>query len=294
MITFIALLLAASALVRAAVVRTPMQPRAPWLAVAVVCVVVAVMFAGPLMVFEKAVGRALLPMGLVWTASWLVVVWRLGAGERVRAALAVAVTVTVVGSEPLGHVMMRALEKNTLAVDPFDAGTFDAVIVLGGGVESQPHPHFGVGAGGDRVFLGARLWHRQQTPLLIATGSAIESFRDTLDSTVATPVLWRDVGVAADAIITVHDTRNTREEARECAKLIRQRGFRRVGLVTSAYHMPRALRLFAREGVTVVPLPANSHASVTWDGVFSLVAVGEGAWLQQKAAWELLGMMMGR
>jgi hypothetical protein len=52
--------------------------------------------------------------------------------------------------------------------------------------------------------------------------------------------------------------------------------------------------LFARAGVTVVPLAADSRGNPTWDGLFSMVPVGEGAWLQQKAVWELIGAAVGR
>ena len=47
--------------------------------------------------------------------------------------------------------------------------------------------------------------------------------------------------------------RNTEEEA----QMIAAAGFRRIRLVTSAWHMPRAKMLFERAGLEVVPAPTD-------------------------------------
>ena len=290
MITFVALFTAAVALVRALFGTTATARRAPWFVV-----VVAAVALPPMIVFEKAVGRALLPLGLMWVVLWCIVVWRVGVGDarRARGVAALAVIVTVLGNEPIGHVLMEVLERD-YRTDPYTQAPFDAVIVLGGGAQRSPHGRHELSPSGDRVFTGARLWHRGLTKTLVATGTPIGDFRDAFDSTVATRDLWRDVGVVDDAIVIVGGTRNTREEATACAALIAQRGWRRVGLVTSAWHMRRSVGLFRRAGVEVVPLPADSRAGPTWDGIFSLVPVGEGAWLQQKAIWEFISAAVGR
>ena len=57
--------------------------------------------------------------------------------------------------------------------------------------------------------------------------------------------------------------RNTAEEAAAVAALLRDRGVGGVGtapndlLVTSAYHMPRAVALFERAGLRVTPFPVD-------------------------------------
>jgi len=67
-----------------------------------------------------------------------------------------------------------------------------------------------------------------------------------------------------------------------------------VGLLTSAWHLRRAEGLFRGAGVDVVPLAADHVGPPTWDGLYSVVPVGMGAWLQQRAAWEWLGAAVGR
>lgn len=297
MIAFVALLALLVALVRAV---SDVDARVRAAVVAVVALVVVVVDVVDVVVVEpgglvlsKTVARALLPLGLFFAAAWAVVAWRLGRRLPARGALAVALAVTVVGNEPLGQGMMQLLEA-PYQEDPFAQGTFDAVVVLGGGAQGAAHGHGELGPSGDRVFLGARLFHARRTSLLVATGTPIAGFLKPFDSLSTTTTLWRDVQVPADAIITVTDTRTTSEEARAVAALARARGWGRIGLVTSAWHMRRAERLFRAAGVDVVPLAADHRGDPTWEGLYSVVPVGNGAYLQQKAAWEWIGALVGR
>jgi len=268
-------------------------------AVAVVVLLAIAVIAGPSgLVLTKVIGRLALPMGLVWVAVVVVTAWHIARRHVVAARWsgAAVVVLTLLGNDPLGQWLMQRLEAPYQA-DPFAEAAFDVVIVLGGGASGAPHAHYELSPSGDRVLLGARLWHAKSTPLLIATGTKIAGFQDQFDNLLATRTIWRDLGVDDDAIVVIDDTRTTGEEAAACAKLVRDRGFKRVGVVSSAWHLRRAMRLFAREdfgGAVVVPLAADHRGAPTWEGFFSVVPVGQGAWLQQKAVWELLGAATAR
>jgi uncharacterized SAM-binding protein YcdF (DUF218 family) len=291
MLSFVALCVAVVAAGRAW--RQPARRRLLF-ALVVVAVVVAVLGAPSGLVLSKTIGRAVLPLGLLWL--WLLAraLWRLIDGARgTLSAVVLVVAVTLLGNETLGRWLCAVLEEPYRA-DPFDNAPFDAVIVLGGGAQQAPHEAFELGPSGDRIYLGARLWTARLTPLLVTTGTPIPGFAHDFDSREATTRLWRDLGIPAEAIVAVDDTRTTSEEAAACARLVRDRGWKRVGLVTSAWHMRRAEGLFRRAGVDVVPLAADHQGTPTWDGLFSVVPVGVGAWLQQKAAWEWIGAAVGR
>ena len=73
------------------------------------------------------------------------------------------------------------------------------------------------------------------------------------------------MGVPATAMTSTPPVVNTAEEARAVAALLR-RDERRVLLVTSAFHMRRAQRLFEREGLTVLPFPVDFKARAAWAG----------------------------
>ena len=58
-----------------------------------------------------------------------------------------------------------------------------------------------------------------------------------------------DRGVPSERIVLEETARTTWENARECARIIRERGWRRVVLVTDDFHRPRAMLAFRAFGV---------------------------------------------
>ena len=261
-----------------------------------VCMTLAAITAPHGSLLVKSIGSLLMPIGLIWMA---LVALAVGAWWRDRPRLlaifaALALALTLAGSDLLSAWLGGAVEAEHAWARPLASEPFDAVIVLGGGTDDTPagDPH--VAASGDRVVLGARLYHRGRTPLLVCSGSPIEGLTHH-DTMAATARIWRDLGVPDDAIVRVPGARTTSEEATLHARLIRDRGWRRVGLVTSAIHMRRALGLFEAEGVEVVPLPADVRGHPPeWHGFYSLVPNGKAARDVHDACWELLGRLGGR
>jgi len=66
-------------------------------------------------------------------------------------------------------------------------------------------------------------------------------------------------GTAPEALILERESLTTRQNARKVAQLLALRGWRRIGLVTSDFHMRRAIRLFREEGLSVEPFGARSE-----------------------------------
>ena len=128
-----------------------------------------------------------------------------------------------------------------------DLGGVDAVVLLGGGMgchKTCGRPEMFMSA--DRVWEAARVWkaHRSPRMKIVLSGADVEQ---------STMPLLRDMNISTDDILLFPDARNTEEEAR----MISKAGVRRVCLVTSAWHMPRARMLFERAGLEVVPAPTD-------------------------------------
>ncbi len=69
--------------------------------------------------------------------------------------------------------------------------------------------------------------------------------------------LWRRLGAPGDRIVLERESRNTRENATESARIVRERGWKSLVLVTSAMHMPRAAATFRKAGLEVDLLPVD-------------------------------------
>jgi len=73
------------------------------------------------------------------------------------------------------------------------------------------------------------------------------------------------LGVPASALLLEERSRDTRENASFTAALADRRGMRRIALITSSLHMPRASLLFHDAGFTVIPVPVPERAARdTW------------------------------
>jgi len=75
-------------------------------------------------------------------------------------------------------------------------------------------------------------------------------------STVMRRVLQGE-GIPGPMIWTEEKSRSTHENAVYGAEILYSRGIRKVVLVTEAYHMPRAVGCFRKQGIEVIPAPCG-------------------------------------
>lgn len=187
----------------------------------------------------------------------------------VCASLALALWLLEVTAAPTR--LLAGLEARFPPLPPA-SGPFDAVVVLGGGWSQATPPRAGLEANEsfDRLLHGVEL-ARDGAPggraLLVLGGAG--TGRDgrrwpVTDGEAAQRWLARLGVVPPERVVPLPPSRNTREEARHVAALARTRGLRRIALVTSAWHMPRALDTFAAAGVPATPAPCDfpAHAAL--------------------------------
>lgn len=132
----------------------------------------------------------------------------------------------------------------------------DAIVVLG--ADYMPRaPELGRAAPGllsqERLRYAAHLARRSSLPVL-ATGGNLIPNAPSLGRVLAES-LRRDYRVEVRWV--EGRARDTRENARESARLLRAEGVGRVLLVTHAWHMPRAKAAFEAAGLEVVPAPTG-------------------------------------
>jgi uncharacterized SAM-binding protein YcdF (DUF218 family) len=143
---------------------------------------------------------------------------------------------------------------------PVDIGAAkgaQAIVVLGGGLYRNAPEYGGADTVNsrtlDRVRYGAWLVRRTGLPLLAsggrpegATSAEAEVMKGVLENEFGTKVRWVEV-----------ESRNTFENARASARILRAAGIGKVFLVTDSMHMRRAVQAFAPTGIEIIPAPVN-------------------------------------
>ena len=207
--------------------------------------------------FKSLLSALLLPPG-----NGLLLLAIAGLGRRRRWAFSLAFLgafLLLLQSLPLvGSALMGTLERRAGPVLQEAAGA-QAIVVLGSGLELDAE-EYGGDTATDRTLVrtryGATLARRFALPVLVSGGrpanamrSEAEVMADILENEFKVPVRWRET-----------QSLDTIQNAALSAAILKAAGVRRIVLVTQAFHMPRAVRLFRAAGLEVVPAPTHFKA----------------------------------
>jgi uncharacterized SAM-binding protein YcdF (DUF218 family) len=177
--------------------------------------------------------------------------------------LAVAgVTILLISSLPIvGDSLLKTLEDRFPKLEVEDCPPADAIVVLSGILHKSRSKRGGLewAEGVDRFEQGILLMKAGKSPLLIFTGGRLpwETQQLTEGQELRGAALAR--GVPAASIIVTEEVGNTADEAKAVRKIAEERKLKRIILVTTAWHMPRAEYLFRTRGVPVLPFPTDYY-----------------------------------
>ena len=202
------------------------------------------------MVNPLAIGMLLVLAGIVFAC------WR---RRRTSIALLVAAVAWLwywsmpLVSDALGASLEAEFEPKPIAELP----KADAIVLLGGGMNaaSNVYPYPNLCAAADRVWHAARLYKAGKAPLIVPSGTG---------SDLCEVPFLEDLGVRSRDIRAEAGSRNTEENAKFVADLLKDRPRPKVLLVTSAWHMRRALLMYRRyaPNLEIVPAPADYEYTV--------------------------------
>ncbi len=199
--------------------------------------------------------------------TWAIVLAVLGLAFRRRrlgtvlALLGIGVLV-VFSSEKVAAMLARWTEAS--AHRTFDPGApYDAIIVLGGVIDPAATERSGELAlteNPDRIVRAAAVLRAGQARMVLISGGLMTPRPEVPSEAERLAGLLRDEGISPDRIVVEGRSRDTRENAVESARLVGERGWKRLLLVTSAWHAPRALGCFHAVGLSPDVLPVGHRA----------------------------------
>lgn len=164
--------------------------------------------------------------------------------------------------EPVSNRLVWNLEHGSTSTYREDV-TYDAVILLGGVVDEEASAKSGQPSYNDnveRLVMTHRLLRDGKARVAIVSGGTIDPKLAAFGEAVMLGRQLEDWGISKERIIVEDRARNTRENALYSKEIARARGFERVLVLTSAFHMLRAAECFAAVDMKVDTL------AVDWRG----------------------------
>lgn len=169
-----------------------------------------------------------------------------------------------------GALLMHPLEDYFERPDPAPEEVA-GIIVLGGAFEggvNMARGGYELNASGDRFVEAAVLARRYpQARVVVSGGDGSLLLEGEADGDTA-PRLLTGLGVAPERLVLESRSRDTYENALFTRRMVEPAEGEVWLLVTSAFHMPRAVGLFRKAGFEVVPWPADYRT--TGDETFGL------------------------
>lgn len=201
----------------------------------------------------------LLPPGffILLLLLYMVYLWRRKKGVLLVGLLTL---ILYVSSVPItGDFLLRSLEASYPSTDMPQG---DIIVMLGGGATSGTPNLDGEGnLSGDaanRLLASVQLHRKLQVPILVSGGRV---FADSGEEALIAKRVLLQLGVEENQIIVETNSLNTEGNALFTKELLQKQGFTRPILVTSAYHMKRSVLNFHKQGIAVIPFPADYHVS---------------------------------
>jgi uncharacterized SAM-binding protein YcdF (DUF218 family) len=241
---------------------------------------------------SKTVSLATQP--LTWIAALLLASLWVGrrpqlARKLVGAALALLL---LLGWQPLPDLLIRHLERQYAEIPPqADLKGYAGMVVLGGSTESNyvaaahVQPLFNDAA--ERMTAPIAMMRTNPQLRMVYTGGGPELEAGMLSEAKLAQIFFDSVGVSGPGVVFESASRTTHENATLSAQLPGVDIAQRWLLVTSAWHMPRAMATFTKAGwnVTAYPVDFRTGLATPW----TEYSLGSGLRSWQLVLHELLG-----
>jgi len=195
--------------------------------------------------------------------------WRLVIGSLVLLA--------IVGLSPVGNALILPLEQRFPAWDG-SRGAPDGIVVLGGAVTADvalARNDVALNEAAERMTAAVELARRYpNTRIIFAGGGSERAFRGSESD--AALRLFERLGLAPGRVVTEDKSRNTAENAVFARQIAMPKPGERWLLVTSAYHLPRAVGAFRKAGFAVEAYPVDWRTRGPEDALRPFPSLGEG------------------
>ncbi|MDC0079329.1 YdcF family protein [Candidatus Pelagibacter sp.] len=157
----------------------------------------------------------------------------------------------------ISNNLIAYLEKDYILQNTSTINEADAIVVLSGmitTIKTESSYEYEFSGAIDRILAGIDLYKDTKAPILILT-------RGKLPWSLGKPEgeylkeFATQFGIPEENILLTDNVQNTDDEAKSVKKILNQNN--KIILVTSAFHMPRAKKVFEAAGINAIPFPVD-------------------------------------
>ncbi len=202
----------------------------------------------------------------------------------------------VAGLSPLGNVLILPLEQRFPHWDP-SHGAPDGIVMLGGEISPSISLERGTIAfteSAARFVATLELARRYPNARIVISGGTGSLLYDEQPEAGVAVQEFEALGIPHDRISAEEQSRNTVENAVFSRLIANPQPGERWLLVTSAYHMPRAVGTFRAAGFPIEPYPVDYRTRGPSDAVRPFSVANKGLELTDIALHEWLGLLAYR
>jgi uncharacterized SAM-binding protein YcdF (DUF218 family) len=239
----------------------------------------------------KAIASLLLPPGIIIIVLAVCVV-KLYKRKAKQTGVLVAITtfLYLLSCGYVSDLLMHSLEHRYLPKASTEA---DVIIVLGGGATSDTPNVNGQGhlsgSAASRLITGILLHRNNGAPIIVSGGQVFAHSGSEALIMERTAV---GLGVKKQDIIVESESLNTRQNAEKVKQILSEKGYKNPVLVTSAFHMSRAVENFRKQGIQASPYPTDYQTNIKSVFTWQKLLPSEGAlWMSCIALREYLGLI---
>jgi uncharacterized SAM-binding protein YcdF (DUF218 family) len=244
---------------------------------------------------SKILGFFALPSNLAIAAGLLGVLLLMTRFNRAGRVLVVAslVLLAILGLSPLGNALMIPLENR---FPPWKGrGDVAGIVVLGGAVTpdvSAARAEISLNESAERLTAAVLLAAAYPRAKIVFSGGDASLVRGEGAEAPFAVRLLHDLGVAPARLIAEDRSRNTVENAEFSKELAAPKPGEHWLLVTSAYHMPRAIGVFRRAGFDVAAFPVDWRTRGLADASRFFFSISDGLKRTDTAMREWVGLLV--
>src|SRR6202166_14099 len=249
-------------------------------------------------ILSKTLGFFALPSNLLISIGLVGLVVLCTRFRRLASWLVVTsvVLLALAGFSPLGNILMLPLEQRFPAWEA-SRGPPDGIVVLGGAISpdvSMARGAVALNEAAERITVTAELARRYPSARIIFSGGTGSLSSDAPAEAPVAVKEFEALGIAHERITAEEQSRNTIENAVFSRLLANPKPGERWLLVTSAFHVPRAIAAFRAAGFPVEACPVDWRTRGPIDAMQPFISFAAGLTMTETAVHEWVGLVAYR